>query len=251
MGKYTRQNSTGDAGEYLVGYTFAGQFGWAYRILDSDTGIDGEVEIYDGEAATGRILKVQVKSTGRLVGTISKDESDATAVGNTFRVSIKKVDVLYWRMLALPVILCIADISQKRVFFREIDSSIEVPDVAAETFQIEVPIANELLPAQRDRLVALAPLRDFNPLERLLQLAEMEIQLLRQVQGGQYLGDAGHRFRELRTRCFDLVRRIRSLSELGGWLLHEASKERVDAACDEVQRQINRIDRELHDWEVG
>lgn len=53
MSMYTQKNSTGDAGEYLVGFTFAGKLGWAYRILDSDTENDGQAEVYD-KARKGR-----------------------------------------------------------------------------------------------------------------------------------------------------------------------------------------------------
>ena len=111
MGKYTRKNSTGDAGEYLVGYTFAGKLGWAYRILDSDTGIDGEAEVYNGEEPTGRLLKVQVKSTVKHRQTISKEEDEVSESEEGFKVSLKKVDVAYWRLLTLPVVLCVAHIS--------------------------------------------------------------------------------------------------------------------------------------------
>ena len=249
MGKYTRKNSTGDAGEYLVGYVFAGKLGWAYRILDSDTGIDGEVEIYDGEEPTGRLLKVQVKSTAKHLQTISNEDDKVSESAEGFNVSLKKADVAYWRLLALPVVLCVAHISTARVYFRLIDSSVVIPDDKNATFSVSIPWKDEVTEAARDTLMQTASLRDFNPLTRLLEQVEDELGQLQQAGGISYAFDKGENLARLRKEHTNLIGSIRTLAALGGWVLSEENQGRIDWLAAEFNRQVNRLDHESMEWE--
>ncbi len=249
MGKYTRKNSTGDAGEYLVAYAFSGRLGWAYRILDSDTGIDGEVEIYNGEEPTGRLFKVQVKSAAKLRQTISKEEDDVEESDDEFSVSIKKIDMAYWRILALPVVLCIAHISTGRVYFKIIDSSVEIPENRYSTFSIAIDKRNEVTEAAHETLFRAAPLRNFNPLSRLLEQAAAKHSLLCSQTGDSYAYDKGVAIRQLKRESSALISRIRGLANLGGWVLGEATQNQVDRISGELNREVIRLERESAELE--
>lgn len=250
MGKYTRKNSTGDAGEYLVGYVFAGKLGWAYRILDSDTGIDGEVEVYNGEEPTGRLLKVQVKSTAQ-ADAIVKNEGAAGEVAAGFSVQLKKPDVVYWKTLALPVILCVAHIETAKVYYRIIDSTVTIPDGPEATFSLEIPSGNELNEAAREPLTTAAPLRDFNPLTRLLEQTEVMIERLGKASPLDFAFDKGVAIHQLKKQAQEQINSIKALTALGGWMLGEATQDRVNELIDILWMEVQRIDLESSDWERG
>lgn len=64
---------------------------WVFRVQDQDYGMDGEVEIFQDESATGRIFKVQLK------GTAGKD--------NRLRVRLLPSTVSYFAEMKLPVLI--------------------------------------------------------------------------------------------------------------------------------------------------
>jgi hypothetical protein len=252
MGMYTRKNATGDAGEYLTGYAFAGKLGWAYRILDSDTGIDGEVEIYDGEEPTGRLIKVQVKSTAkpRQAGgaTEGDDEDHAEAEPGGFKISVKKVDVTYWRLLSLPVVLCVADIAAGKVYFRIIDDTAKIPDTKSATFSVFIPIESEVAEAARAGLSGAAP-RTFDPLNELLDQVQAKLDEVRAAGGGAYAFDKGEALRLLRGEQNKLTTSIRTLTTVGGWILSVEGQKRVDQLLADLHRAICDVDFESMQWE--
>jgi len=249
MGQYTRQNSTGDAGEYLVGFTFVGRLGWAYRILDSDTGIDGEVEIFDEGVATGRILKVQVKSSASVGHQAGNEDAEVVDDADGFSVQLKKSDVAYWKLLALPVVLCIAHIKSSDVYYKLIDSTVVIPSGVAATFTVQVPRQNELTQSARDTLIQSAPLRDFNPLTRLLEQVEVKTELLESEDSRSYAFDKGEGLRHLKDECDALLNSVRGLAVLGGWILNEETEARINGLSARMRRQVSRMDHESLEWE--
>lgn len=66
---------------------------WIFRPQDHDYGIDGEVEIFDEEEATGLIFKVQLKAT-----------TEAN-LKRALRVRIPNDKVNYYAALRLPVLV--------------------------------------------------------------------------------------------------------------------------------------------------
>jgi hypothetical protein len=95
--------AVGQAGEYLVGAVIAHELGWPYRMQSmADLGIDGEIEVLtDDGTSEGSLLKVQVKATS---------EGELTAY-------VEPRDYDYWRVLALPVIVCRVVLSTRTVYW--------------------------------------------------------------------------------------------------------------------------------------
>lgn len=103
-------SATGDAGEFLVAAEFTRALQWPYRMQKfADLGIDGELEIFgDDGSATGRFIKVQVKTT-----------ESAPALPETLYLSAGHV--AYWRLLAVPVVVCRVHLQSRRVMWRPVD----------------------------------------------------------------------------------------------------------------------------------
>jgi hypothetical protein len=113
--KYTTNNATGDAGQYLVGAVVSSELEWAYRNQPiADIGIDGEIEVIDNEESTGDIVKVQIKST-------KEDEVP-------FSTSIPRNDYEYWKLLSVPVIVCRAVLPEREVYWKHAERGRKTDD---------------------------------------------------------------------------------------------------------------------------
>lgn len=246
MGRYTSRNSTGDAGEYLTGYAFAGKLGWAYRILDSDTGVDGEVEIYDGEQPTGKLLKVQVKSTVKPRNATPGDAAVAEQVEGGFKVSVKKTDVDYWMKLALPVVLCAADIGAGRVCFRLMDETVVIPVGGEKTFSVDILSANEVAEPARTTLLS----HSARPFDRLMQTGQAKLEFLSTKCGLTYAFNEKRPIRDLKNWHRDWSTSIRTLISHGALVLSEESKAQFENLSGAINQQINRLDFESREWEL-
>jgi hypothetical protein len=82
------------------------------RLSEVDVGIDGQIEILDGPHPTGRIVGVQVKAGPSFF-------TSPSAEGWT--VYIDQPTVHYWRLYAVPVILCVVDLESGVVYWARTD----------------------------------------------------------------------------------------------------------------------------------
>lgn len=113
MKKINKRQSTGQAGEYFVGAIIASELEFIYRIQPiADIGIDGEIEIInDDGSSTAKIVKVQVKSS-------------------TFKqfphvIYVDSKDYEYWELLNVPVIVCLAEIDKREVYWKHANDGIK------------------------------------------------------------------------------------------------------------------------------
>ena len=125
--------------------------GFAFREQhESDYGIDAHVELIEGERATCRLLGVQVKS-----GPSYLTES----IGDNFVFRTDAKHVNYWTNHALPVLVCLADIDNKVVYWQLISKDTAVS--TGKLYKVIVPrnqvIDQHSLPILRDMLTMIIP----------------------------------------------------------------------------------------------
>lgn len=107
---YSGNQLTGDIGELIVKKEFAKLFKWPYRRQEVDLGIDAEFEILlEGNLASGKIVKVQVKAT---------EEPFKDGI-NTIYPAHEHVE--YWKNFSVPVILCAVSTSTEEILWKVID----------------------------------------------------------------------------------------------------------------------------------
>ena len=126
-----------------IGLTFREQH-------ESDYGIDAHVELIENERPTGRLLGVQVKS-----GPSYLTES----IGDNFVFRTDAKHVNYWTNHALPVLVCLADIDNKVVYWQLISKDTAVS--TGKLYKVMVPrnqvIDQHSLPILRDMLTMIIP----------------------------------------------------------------------------------------------
>lgn len=70
---------------------------WVFRELADDYGIDGQVEIFEGDSATGLVFNVQLKSS-------------SSSLRRTVR--LKRSTINYWRSLETPTLVVLVDANE-------------------------------------------------------------------------------------------------------------------------------------------
>lgn len=108
--KFTRNQATGQAGEYLVGAVVAHRLAWPYRTQPiADLGVDGEIEVLDEKGASlSGIIKVQAKATAK------EDEANTEP---PFSRYVSPAHYEYWAALSLPVIVCRPVLATGKVYW--------------------------------------------------------------------------------------------------------------------------------------
>lgn len=109
--EYPKRSRHGDAGEYLMAYTFTKLFGWPCRLYGVDIGVDGETEVLRADGTSdGDIIKIQVKSFSEMKGP-------------AYAVYVDDRHIQYWKRFCLPVIVCAVDLSTEKVYWKQITAS--------------------------------------------------------------------------------------------------------------------------------
>ncbi|HBP6016940.1 DUF4365 domain-containing protein [Pseudomonas sp. GD04087] len=132
--EYPKRSRHGDAGEYLMAYTFTKLFGWPCRLYGVDIGVDGETEVMDANGKSdGDIIKIQVKSFSAMQGT-------------DFSVYVDERHIQYWKRFCLPVIVCAVDLSTEKVYWKQITAT-EAYATTGESKKVTFDLAKDELTA--------------------------------------------------------------------------------------------------------
>jgi hypothetical protein len=132
--EYPKRSRHGDAGEYLMAYTFTKLFGWPCRLYGVDIGVDGETEVMDADGKSdGDIIKIQVKSFSAIQGT-------------DFSVYVDERHIQYWKRFCLPVIVCAVDLSTEKVYWKQITAT-EAYATTGESKKVTFDLAKDELTA--------------------------------------------------------------------------------------------------------
>jgi hypothetical protein len=108
--QYVTKSARGDAGVFYLGYWISKNFGWPFRIMNTDIGIDAETELRDDDGhSMSVIIKIQVKTL-------------TLADAETFTEYIDFEHQEYWENFIGPVLYFVVDIDREQIFFKDISS---------------------------------------------------------------------------------------------------------------------------------
>lgn len=119
--------------------------GWIFREIGNDTGVDGIIEIVEGEQATGRLLAVQSKSGKSYV---------QEQLGNNIIARVDKDHFMYWSNYAVPVIYCAYSPDDGKIYWQHI--SINNSTELDKSYKFELPRSNRLEELSKVKLAEIA-----------------------------------------------------------------------------------------------
>ena len=117
---------------------------WVVRDIPKDFGVDSEVEIFEDEAATGLLFKVQLKAT-------------ETLAGKNAAVSVKLDHVRYWNSLDNLILGCLYVADEDKLYGKWCLSHDPGKNVATKkwtsiTFE-DADLLGERIPAIPDEII--------------------------------------------------------------------------------------------------
>lgn len=134
--KFYTSNATGDSGLFLLGHWINQNFGFPFRIMSTDIGIDAEIEMIDEEYhSEGLILKAQVKAT-------------QTVITKNFSAYIDKPHLKYWDKLTVPVLFFKVDLTNNNIYYKHISSHDDISSTKSDDpskLKIEFDIEKDIL----------------------------------------------------------------------------------------------------------
>ena len=108
------------------------------EISNSDTGVDGQVEVVDENSnATGRLMAVQIKS----------GSSYLHDNGDNWKFCIDEAHKNYWRLFPIPVMLLVYNPTDENVYF------VDAKYVLNTTGKIEIPKKNVLCNDNKEKFL--------------------------------------------------------------------------------------------------
>lgn len=135
-------------GVYIVAEKIEGDLGWIFREQPvEDYGVDAHTEVREGDAPTGKLMGIQIKTGPSYFG-------EPTEGGFVLRPEARHVS--YWTRHALPMILVLVDPSTKNCYWQRLDQETLVS--TGKGWKVTVPKENLLDKGAKDKLLAvLAP----------------------------------------------------------------------------------------------
>jgi len=108
----SRYSPTEQVGVHAVGLVVAGELKWIFREqVVVDMGIDAHLEVVNKDDPTGRLIALQIK-TGK---SYFKEQSETSIV---YRGKNAHLD--YWTKHALPVVIVLHDIDEKKTYWESV-----------------------------------------------------------------------------------------------------------------------------------
>ncbi len=163
MQEYQKRSKNGDAGEYFAAYKFTKLFGWPYRMLDVDLGVDAEVEILNNSGlSTSDLVKLQIKTFDKITSEESK------------KIYVSPEHIGYWKKFCLPIVIVCVDLQNEKIYWK--------PVIATESYAsggtssvISVDLArDELTSSSRSQFLALVTPEESKNIEQLLDTARLQ-----------------------------------------------------------------------------
>jgi len=227
--KYTERDAIGAAGESFVSYLINKNYGWPYRNLSADLGLDGEIEVIDRtESSERKIIRVQVKTHKSL------PNKDPISEGG-----IKKSDIFYWKLFQLPVILVVVDLSTNTAFWRHINPEFYITESNAETMSIEVSRSQVFDESSREKLRSIA-YSHANPsiLNALNEMIEAELTKKGNTNTVDLVLDQAE-FDRISKQLKAMRQTIKTLADVFPWMQQEADMGQIDETSQKLTRYLS------------
>lgn len=163
MQEYQKRSKNGDAGEYFAAYKFTKLFGWPYRMLDVDMGVDAEVEILDSNGiSTSDLVKLQIKTFDRITSEESK------------KIYVSPEHIGYWKKFCLPIVLVCVDLENEKIYWKPVTAT-ESYASGGESKVISINIkTDELTATSKSEFLTLVTPEESKNIEMLLNKARQQ-----------------------------------------------------------------------------
>ncbi|WP_157597746.1 MULTISPECIES: DUF4365 domain-containing protein [unclassified Rhizobacter] len=221
--EYPKRSANGDAGEYLAAYSLTKALGWPCRLYGVDLGVDAELEILDDQGVSrGDIVKVQIKTM----------QPEKTKPELAIYVDERHID--YWQRFCLPVIVCCVDLSQEKVYWRQITATEAFRSRGQSrkvTFDREVDLISPQARPLLEKLVHPAESKEILPL-----FQELERRFARLPQGIVRFFDLDQ-IVEIDSLCEDVSEVLQKLERILAffpWRVNAFENARLGAIRDDV-----------------
>ncbi len=211
MQEYQKRSKNGDAGEYFAAYKFTKLFGWPYRMLDVDLGVDAEVEILDGNGlSTSDLVKLQIKTFDKITSEESKN------------IYVSPEHIGYWKKFCLPIVVVCIDLQNEKIYWKPVTATESYASGGASSVISINLTRDELTPSSRSQFLALVTPEGSKNIEELLDKARQQhIDLLGQ---SMYAIDSGQldriekKYEEIKTTFIQIEDIIRHFPWRAGLL---------------------------------
>lgn len=132
---YPESAELGAKGVRMVADSIEDELHWIFRPNGkTDVGIDGEIEVvYENRRSSGKLIAAQIKCGPSFF-------EEKTERGFIYRCRPETIN--YWLGLSLPVILCLCDNLENKIYWRHI--TVETVKKLMVNYKIEVPFDNQL-----------------------------------------------------------------------------------------------------------
>ncbi len=160
MQEYSKRSKNGHAGEYFAAFKFTQIFGWPYRMLDVDIGVDAEIEILDDRRiSTSNLIKLQIKTF------------DAISPAESKKIYVSDEHITYWKKFCLPIVVVCVDLKAEKIYWKPVIAT-EIYKTGGQSTIISIDLeADELTLASMDQFKKLAIPDESKEIEPLLESA--------------------------------------------------------------------------------
>ncbi|HAT4111138.1 DUF4365 domain-containing protein [Clostridium perfringens] len=132
--KYFKNEALGSKGVRMVANAVEDELSWIFRVKETaDIGIDGEIEVIEDGYSTGKLLALQIKCGQSFF-------KETCEIGYVFRCNEAKVN--YWLSLSIPVILCLCNEKNNKIFW--VNITVDTVYKLKKGYKVIVPFNNEL-----------------------------------------------------------------------------------------------------------
>lgn len=163
MQEYQKRSKNGDAGEYFAAYKFTKLFGWPYRMLDVDLGVDAEVEILgENGRSTSDLVKLQIKTFDKITSEESKN------------IYVSPEHIGYWKKFCLPIVVVCVDLQNEKIYWKPVTATESYASGGASSV-ISINVTRDgLTTSSKSEFLALVTPEESKNIEKLLDKARQQ-----------------------------------------------------------------------------
>lgn len=163
MQEYQKRSKNGDAGEYFAAFKFTKIFGWPYRMLDVDLGVDAEVEILDNNGlSTSDLVKLQIKTFDKITSEESK------------KIYVSPEHIGYWKKFCLPIVVVCVDLQNERIYWKPVTATESYASGGlSNVISIDLS-SDELNSSSKSKFLSLVTPEESKNIENLLNIARQQ-----------------------------------------------------------------------------
>lgn len=234
--KFYTSNSTGDSGLMYLGYWINQNFGFPFRIMTADIGIDAEIEILDNTLnSNGLIIKAQIKAT-------------QTPITTNFVEYVDKNHLDYWNKLTVPVIYFKIDLVNSNIYYKIISSYDDIELTTsdnAEKWKINFDITNDLLTtASKQKWIENFAMVEYHSIYSYIETIEREVNSIPTVNISYMDNELIDNHIEILDETDIFFEKLTALQNLYPWKFGDQLKNKIEELGDLKFQKRNFLSQE-------